>query len=127
MPFERYSTNTRFETLAAYSRAVADEEFIYISGTVGTDSTTGEIPESVEAQLANIFEIIEAALGHFGAAFGHVVRTRVYISSPEVLTVVAGALRERFENHPPANTTLICQIPAPGAKVEVEVTARRPR
>jgi enamine deaminase RidA (YjgF/YER057c/UK114 family) len=39
---------------------------------------------------------------------------------------VAAVLRETFGASPPANTTLINGIPAPGAKVEIEITARRP-
>jgi enamine deaminase RidA (YjgF/YER057c/UK114 family) len=125
MSLERYSTGTRFEEMAAYSRAVADDHVIHISGTVGGDPQTGVMPESVEEQLANIFRIIGGTLSHFGAGFADVTRTRVYIVSGDVLLPVAAALKAHFADHPPANTTLICGIPAPGAKVEIEVSARR--
>ena len=126
MPIDRHSSGTRFEDLAAYSRAVADERYIHVSGTVGSDPQTGEMPDAVEEQLENIFSTIAAALDHFGAGLGDIVRTRVYLASADVLMPVAAALRQRFEDHRPANTTLICGIPAPGAKVEIEVTAQRP-
>jgi enamine deaminase RidA (YjgF/YER057c/UK114 family) len=126
MPLDRYSTGTRFEALAGYSRAVADKDYVHISGTVGGDPETGEMPENVDDQLMNILAVIEQALAHFGATLEDVTRTRVYITSMDVLLPVAAALRARFGTHPPANTTLICGIPAAGAKVEIEAIARRP-
>jgi enamine deaminase RidA (YjgF/YER057c/UK114 family) len=126
MPINRYSSGTRFEDLAAYSRAVADAHYIHVSGTVGSDPRTGEMPDDVREQLENIFSTIAATLDHFGAGLDDVVRTRVYLASADVLMPVAAALREQFEHQRPANTTLICGIPAPGAMVEIEVTARRP-
>jgi len=126
MTLARHSTGTRFEELAAYSRAVADDRYIHVSGTVGIDPATGAIPEDAAAQAEHALATIEAALAHFGAGLADVTRTRVYITSADVLMPVADALRARFADHPPANTTLICAIPAPGAKVEIEATALRP-
>ena len=126
MTLDRHSTGTRFEAMAAYSRAVADDRYVHVSGTVGIDPATGTIPEDVGAQAEHALATIETALAHFGAGFADVTRTRVYITSGDVLMPVADALRARFADHPPANTTLICGIPAPGAKVEIEVTALRP-
>ncbi|MDH7640019.1 Rid family hydrolase [Sphingomonas oryzagri] len=126
MSLERYSSGTRFEEIAAYSRAVADDLYIHVSGTVGGDPQTGAMPDAVEDQLANIFATIERALAHFGAGFADVTRSRVFIVSADVLMPVAAALKARFGDCPPTNTTLIVGIPAPGAKVEIEVTARRP-
>lgn len=123
---ERYSTGTRFEAMAGYSRAVADGQLIHVSGTVGGDPATGDMPPEIDRQLANIFATIKGALDRFDATWADVLRTRVYLTSADVLMPVADALREHFGDHPPANTTLICGIPAPGALVEIEVTARRP-
>lgn len=126
MTLNRYSTGTRFEALAAYSRAVADDRYVHVSGTVGGDPATGEMPDDVETQLTNIFAILGETLARFGAGFDTVTRTRVFIVSGDVLMPVAAALKAHFADCPPANTTLICGIPAPGAKVEIEVTARLP-
>jgi enamine deaminase RidA (YjgF/YER057c/UK114 family) len=123
---ERYHSGSKFEKLFAYSRAAADENVIHISGTVGSDPETAQMPDSVEVQLTNIFRVIGDALSHFGATYADVLRTRIYVTSAEVLTPLAAVLTRHFGTCPPANTTLICAIPAPGAQVEIEVTARRP-
>lgn len=120
----RLSSGSRFETLAAYSRAVADDRYVHISGTVGTDPESGAIPEAVSEQVDNIFHIVGDVLARFDIGLDAVVRTRVFLTDIDDLMSVAEGLRARFGDCPPANTTLICGIPAPGAKVEIEVTAR---
>jgi enamine deaminase RidA (YjgF/YER057c/UK114 family) len=122
---KRISSGSRFEDLAGYSRAVIDDRYIHISGTVGSDPVTKAIPESVSHQMANIFAIIEPILADDGASLADVVRCRLYMTDVEHLDAVVEALKGKFDKHRPANTTLICGIPAPGAKVEMEVTALR--
>lgn len=119
----RLSSGSRFEKLAAYSRAVVDDRYVHISGTVGTDPESGAMPESVSDQVDNIFRIVEDVLDRFEIGLDAVVRTRVFLTDLDDLGAVAEGLRARFSECPPANTTLLCGIPAPGAKVEIEVTA----
>lgn len=120
----RLSSGSRFETLAAYCRAVADDRYVHISGTVGADPETGAMPETVSEQVDNIFHIVGDVLARFDIGLDAVVRTRIFLTHIDDLMSVAEGLRARFSDCPPANTTLICGIPAPGAKVEIEVTAR---
>jgi enamine deaminase RidA (YjgF/YER057c/UK114 family) len=120
----RIFSGSPFEELAGYSRAVIDGEWIFVSGTVGT-LPGGAIPESIEDQMSQIFSILEATLGRAGSRLEDVVRCRVYVTDAEFIAAVARLLGQRFGHVRPANTTLITGIPAPGAKVEIEVTARR--
>jgi enamine deaminase RidA (YjgF/YER057c/UK114 family) len=122
----RIGSGSPFEALAGYCRAVVDDRYVHVSGTVGADPVTREMPSAIEDQVANSIAIIEAALAKAGATLADVVRNRVYITDAGELMAVAKVLGERFGPHPPANTTLVCGIPAPGARVEIEVTARRP-
>ena len=126
MSIKRISSGSRFEDLAAYSRAVADTDYIHVSGTVGADPVSGAMPAEAGAQARNIFAIVEAVLAAEGATLQDVVRTRVYLTDVDDLGAVAEVLREKFDHCRPANTTLLVGIPAPGARVEIEFTARRP-
>lgn len=126
MPMLRLSSGSPFEDLAAYSRAVVDDLYVHVSGTVGTDPATGRMPESASAQTRNALAIIQAVLAEAGAGLDDVVRCRVFLVERDDLGQVAAVLREVFDARRPANTTLLCGIPAPGARVELEVTARRP-
>ena len=111
MTIQRISSGSKFEDLAAYSRAVVDDRYVHVSGTVGIDRRTGTIPDDVTQQTRNILGIVEVTLADLGLDFSDVVRNRVYLTSGDSLMEVAAILRERFETCPPANTTLICGAP----------------
>ena len=51
-----------FEATVGYCRAVVQSPFVFVSGTVGRDPDTGEMPADVEGQCANALRIIAAAL-----------------------------------------------------------------
>ena len=122
---KRISSGSSFEALAAYSRAVVDDRYIYISGTVGIDPETKTIPEDVAEQARNIFRIVEAVLADEAATLAQVVRSRIYLTDAADLGAILPVLAEKFGTCPPTNTTLIAGIPAPGAKIEIEITALR--
>ena len=122
---KRISSGSRFEALAGYSRAVVDDRHIHVSGTVGLDPESRTMPAEVAEQARNIFRIFEAVLAGEGVGLAEVVRSRVYLVDPEDLGAIMPVLAEKFGDHPPTNTTLICGIPAPGARIEIEITALR--
>ncbi|MBP8233451.1 MAG: RidA family protein [Rhizorhabdus sp.] len=126
MDLKRLSSGSPFEELAAYSRAVVDDLYIHVSGTVGPDPETGAMPEDPAEQARNILRLLATVLAAEGADFSHVVRNRVFLTDASDVMAVAAVLRDYFADCRPANTTLINGIPAPGAKVEIEITARRP-
>mgnify|MGYP000311782842 CR=1 FL=1 len=117
--------NSKFEQMAGYSRAVVDGDFVVVSGTVGADPETGEFPESIEEQLRFAFDLIEDALGKADVSLANVLICRVYLTDRDYVERMAAFLRKKFEGINPANTTIICQLPPPDAKVEVEVFAKK--
>lgn len=118
------SSGSRFEDLARYSRAVVDGDWVIVSGTVGPDPESGEMPDSVEAQARNSFATVEKALEEAGTSLQNVMRCGVYLTAAEYVEDVVGVLAEKFDGIRPANTTIVCQLPVPGAKIEIEVLAR---
>jgi enamine deaminase RidA (YjgF/YER057c/UK114 family) len=118
------SSGSKFEDVAQYSRAVVDGEWIFVSGTVGADPD-GTMPASVERQARNSFAIIERALREAGATLSDVYRCRVYATDMEAIPEIVKVLAEKFAGIRPANTTILCQLPVAGARVEIEVSARR--
>jgi enamine deaminase RidA (YjgF/YER057c/UK114 family) len=122
----RIESGTDTERLAAYSRAVVDSDWIFVSGTVGADPVSGEFPAGARGQAQLALGIIETALASAHATLADVVRCRVFIVAREDLPEVAEVLRQKFAAILPANTTVICQLPHPAARVEIEVTARVP-
>lgn len=111
------------EDFAGYAKAVIDGPTIYVSGTLGQDPATGAMPEGVAEQTRNALASIAATLEKAGAGLVNAVACRVYITDTTHLKEVASVLGSTFRDIRPTNTLLICQIPTPGAKVEIEVTA----
>ena len=118
-------SGSRWEELAGYSRAVVDGEWIFVSGTLGQNFTTGQFPASAQQQCDVALDTIETALAQAQASLADVVRVRVYVPDRGDVLVVSEVLKRRFGSHRPANTTVCCALAVEDAKVELEVTARR--
>ncbi len=74
-------------------------------------------------QMLRCGEIAVAALGELGAEVSDVVRTRMYISNPDVADEVGRAHREVFGSARPAATMIVAALLEPQWFVEIEVEA----
>src|ERR1700674_189104 len=79
--FEAVSTNSAPKALGPYSQAIRAGQFLFVSGQVPIDPSTGEfvagsIAQQTRRALQNIGEILKAA----GSSFQQVVRTTLYLS-----------------------------------------------
>ncbi|MDM0069399.1 RidA family protein [Variovorax sp. J31P207] len=118
-------SGSRWEELAGYSRAVVDGDWVFVSGTIGQDFASGEFPATAERQCELALDTIEGALAQAQASLADVVRVRVYVPDRADVIAVSGVLKRRLGDNRPANTTLCSALAVEGAKVEIEVTARR--
>ena len=119
------STGSPFEKEAGYSRAVADGDWCFVSGTTGYDYATMTMPDSVEDQTRNCLDTIARALEEAGFALGDVVRAHYYVTDREFVQRVYPILGERFGHIRPAATMIVCGLAEPEMKIEIEVTALR--
>ncbi len=116
-------SGSKFETLAGYSRAIVDGEFIFVSGTVGYNFKTGEVPESVEDQTHQALANISEALAQANATLQDIVRVRVFLTTRDDIMPVSTILGGTFSEPRPTNTTVIVQLAEEQMKIELEVTA----
>ncbi len=121
------TSGTELETQAAYSRAVADGDWVFVAGTVGRDYATGELPEGAAAQARQAFDNIEWALGEADASLADAVRYTLYIVDVADMEQVMPVLAERLGGINPAGTAVRCDLIVPGAKLEIEITALKRR
>lgn len=121
------SSGSKFETLAGYSRAVVDREWIFVSGTAGYDIANDRFPDDPAKQALLALATIADALGKAGAALSDIVRVRVYLADAGDVMAVSKILGETFSDPRPTNTTIVCGFADPGIKVEIEVTALKRR
>jgi enamine deaminase RidA (YjgF/YER057c/UK114 family) len=101
------SSNSPFEPVFGYSRAVKVGNQIFVSGTVawGDDGkVTGE--GDMYAQAKQAIRNIEKALAQAGASLADVVRTRTFVTDVSRFDEVAKAHGEAFGDIRPAATVV---------------------
>jgi enamine deaminase RidA (YjgF/YER057c/UK114 family) len=115
------SSGSPFEEVAGYSRAVADGDWVFVSGTSGYKD--GQIADDVVAQAQQCMATIAAALAEAGATLADVVRVKAYVTDAAYFQAIAPVLGTAFKGIKPANTTIVCGLVDARMKVEIEVTA----
>jgi reactive intermediate/imine deaminase len=123
MSRQYYSTGSPLEEFASYSRAVADGEWVFVSGTTGFDYANMTISDDVVEQTEQTFSTIKDALSEFGASFEDVIRVRVFIVDINDWEAINRIVGKYFKDIRPANTTVASPLVDPRMKVEIEVTA----
>jgi enamine deaminase RidA (YjgF/YER057c/UK114 family) len=115
------SSNTPWEALAGYSRAVRVGNHVWVAGTTASDER-GDLHggDSAYQQTKYILDKIERALREAGASLADVVRTRVYITRMDDWEDVARAHGEVFGHIRPANTLIQVAGLVDGRLVEIE-------
>ena len=111
------------EKTYSMSRAVVQGDWCFVSGTVGYDYSTGELPEDQAQQAMNTFANIQAAMKTGGFELGHTVRVQYTLSSRDYIDAVLPVIKMHFGKILPAATMVIADLVDERMKVEIEVTA----
>lgn len=127
MPRKLISSGSPFEAQIAYSRAVVDGEWIFVSGTTGFDYATMSIADSPALQADQCLKNIQHALREAGAELADVVRVTYILPNVEDFEPCWPMLRRCFGEVRPAATMICAGLLDPRMKIEIEVTARRRR
>lgn len=128
MTRQRISSNSPWEPIAGYSRAVRVGPFVHVAGTTAVDEH-GEVVGrgNVRAQTVRAIENIERALMRLGASLQDVVRTRIYVTDIGSWEVVARVHGEYFGDVRPVSTLVaVSALVAPELLVEIEAEAILP-
>ncbi len=118
------SSGSPYEPVMGFSRAVRVGPHVQVAGTAPIMPDGGPPPEDAYSQTRRCLEIIVAALAEAGAEPEHVVRTRVFATSPDFFEEVARAHGEVFGAVRPANAYIVVTgFVDPRWKVELEADA----
>jgi len=127
MPRKLISSGSPFEEQIAYSRAVVEGEWIFVSGTTGFDYATMTISADVSEQADRCLKNIQHALRQADADLADVVRVTYIVPKAEDFEPCWPVLRRYFGEFRPAATMICAGLLDPRMKIEIEVTARRRR
>jgi enamine deaminase RidA (YjgF/YER057c/UK114 family) len=116
-------SDTPWEAVAGFARAVRQGQRIFVSGTTATlgDRVIGGRDPAAQAHF--VIDKIEGALQSLGAGLADVVRTRVYVRHLADWEPVARAHGARFGPVQPANTLIAAGLVGDEYLVEIEAEA----
>ena len=117
------SSGSPFEQEIGYSRAVAQGDWVFVSGTTGFDYATMTIAEGIEAQTEQCLKNIEAALRQAGAGLADVVRVTYVLPDGDEFPKCWPVLRQHFGEVRPAAMMISARLLDPRMRIEIEVTA----
>jgi len=119
------SSETKWEPVIGYSRAVKIGNTIYVSGTTATDER-GEVVGKGDPhrQTVKVIENIEKALHKAGAGLSDVVRTRIYVTDMSHWQEVGKAHGKYFGSILPATSMVeVSRLIDTDMLVEIEAIA----
>lgn len=119
------SSGSPFEEQIAYSRAVVQGEWVFVSGTTGFDYSTMTISSLVEEQTEQCLVNIESVLTQAGSSLADVVRVRYILPDGDDFPKCWPVLRKYFGAVHPAATMISAKLIDPRMLIEIEVTALR--
>ena len=112
-----------------YAQAVEHSGWIFLSGQIPLDPTTGRlVAGEIEEQARRVLDNLRAVLEAAGASLADVVRTTIYLADLAVFPRVNAVYAEYFVASPrPARSTLqVAALPL-GAAIEIDAIARLPQ
>jgi 2-iminobutanoate/2-iminopropanoate deaminase len=112
------------KAIGPYSQAVKTNGFVFTSGQIALDPSTGNLVEgSFEDQVHRVFRNLEAVLREAGSSFDQVVKATVYLSDMANFVALNGIYAEYLGAHKPARTTIAASGLPKGALVEIDFVA----
>lgn len=116
------------EAIGPYSHAVWAGDLLYLSGQTPIDPATKKlVGGNIARQTHRVFDNLAAVLADAGLSMDDVVKCNVYLATMDDFPGMNAVYQARFQSPYPARTTVaVAGLPL-GAKVEIELVARRPR
>lgn len=108
--------------IGPYSQGFIVNGFIFTSGQLPTDATTGDIPNGIEAQAELSCQNIGAILKEAGSDFQKVIKTTCYLANIKDFAAFNEVYAKYFVSRPARSCFAVKDLPK-GALCEIECVA----
>lgn len=108
-----------------FSAGIQFGDTLYVSGSTGSDSKTGKVPENFEDEVQLCFDNIGGIMKAGGYGFADAVSVQVYLTDMTLFPRMNAVYIKNFPEPRPTRTTVGVTALAGGAHMEVTVTARK--
>lgn len=110
--------------IGPYSQAIESNGFLFCSGQLGIDPSTGKlIADDTAAQTIQILKNIKEVLNAANLGFEDIVKTTIFLTSMNDFKIVNEIYEQGLGSHKPARSTVqVSQLPL-NAKIEIECIA----
>jgi 2-iminobutanoate/2-iminopropanoate deaminase len=111
--------------LGPYSQAVLHNGMLFVSGQLGIDYVTGDMPDDFAGQAELVFKNIRAILQAAGMSFTHVLKSTIFIKDLADFAVLNDVYAKQFcIPYPARETVQVTNLPK-NAKIEISVIASK--
>ena len=120
------STEKAPKAIGPYSQAISAGELIFTSGQIPLDPETQQlVAGDIRVQTERVMENLSAVLQAAGVGFDKVVKATIFVVDLNDFAAVNDVYGKRFPKEPPARSTVQVAALPKGARVEIELIARR--
>lgn len=117
-------TNKVPTPIGPYSQAVIANGFLFASGQVAFNPTTGELVlTDILSETKQVMENIKAILDEAKLSFAHVVKTSIFLSDMQLFAQVNEVYASYFTTDFPARETVAVKTLPRNVNVEISITA----
>ncbi len=114
------------KAIGPYSQAVWSGDLLFLSGQTPLDPASGKLAEGgAGEQTRQVFDNLAAVLAEAGLSLDNVIKTNVYLASMQDFAEMNAVYQTRFNAPFPARTTVAVAALPLGARVEIEMVARK--
>jgi 2-iminobutanoate/2-iminopropanoate deaminase len=107
--------------IGPYSQAIVAGGFIFVSGQIPSDPSTGEVISSgIKDETRQVMENIKAILTNAGLDFRHIVKTSIFLTDMKNFAQVNEVYGTYFSSEFPARETV--QVAGLPKNVNVEIS-----
>jgi 2-iminobutanoate/2-iminopropanoate deaminase len=120
------STSDAPKAIGPYSQAIVSGDLVFTSGQIPLDPETQQMMDGdIRAQTERVMENLAAVLAAAGTRFDKVVKATIFVIDLNDFAIVNEVYGKRFPKNPPARSTVQVAALPKGARVEIDLIARR--